>query len=93
MSEWPFEDPENVVSLTVRPILEGHQPILLVCHDADDGTWQFLTGGEFHMEDAMMVALRSMYRHDLSIGEVADLPLGWTATRTAVGQPWRRSQD
>jgi hypothetical protein len=40
MDEWPFDDPENVATLTVRQVTHGGQPILLVAHDADDGMWQ-----------------------------------------------------
>lgn len=91
MGDWPFDDPENVVSMTVRQITHGGQPILYVAHDADDGMWQFLTGGPVQMADAMIVALREVYDIDPSISELADLPLGWTAERSAPGQPWRRS--
>ena len=66
------------------------EPILLVTHDADDGMWQFLTGGPVQMADAMLVSLRELYRLDPSIGELADLPLGWTAERSAPEQPWTR---
>jgi hypothetical protein len=91
MDNWPFDDPENVVTMTVRQITHGGQPILLVSHDADDGMWQFLTGEPVKMADAMLVSLREVYRIDPSISELADLPLGWTAERSAVGQPWRRT--
>ena len=91
MEGWPFDDPENVATMTVRQIAHGGQPILLVSHDAEDGMWQFLTGGPVQMADAMLVSLREAYRIDRSIGELADLPRGWTAERSAPGQPWRRS--
>lgn len=91
MDDWPFDDPENVATMTVRQVTYGGQPILLVARDADDGMWQFLTGGPVEMADAMIVSLREVYRIDPSIGDLADLPLGWTAERSALGQPWRRS--
>src|SRR5262245_29350389 len=90
MGDWPFPEPENVATMTVRQIAHGGQPILLVSHDADDGMWQFLTGGPIEMADATLVSLREGYRIDPSVGELADLPLGWTAERSAVGQPWQR---
>jgi hypothetical protein len=90
MDDWPFDDPENVATFTVRQITEGKQPILLVSHDADEGMWQFLTGEPIDMADALLVSLRSVYRLDPSIGELADLPLGWQARRSAVGEPWQR---
>lgn len=91
MDGWPFDDPENVATMTVRQITHGGQPILLVSRDADDGMWQFLTGDPVEMADAMIVSLREVYRIDSSIGELADLPLGWTAERSAPGQSWQRS--
>ena len=32
------------------------------------------------------------YQKDKTIGELADLPLGWTAWRDYVGGPWEREQ-
>jgi hypothetical protein len=93
MDAWPFDDPENVATMTVRQITHGGQPILMVSHDAEDGMWQFLTGGPVDMADAMIVSLREVYRIDPSIAELADLPLGWQARRSAAGQPWQRQAD
>ena len=90
MATWPFADPENVVTLTVRQIMEEAHPILWVTHDDEDGMWQFLTGDAMRMTDALLVSLRSVYQHDPSIGELADLPCGWNARREAVGMPWQR---
>jgi hypothetical protein len=51
-----------------------------------------LTGGQVGMDDAMIVALGEVYSLDPTIGELADLPLGWIAERTAVGEPWVRAK-
>ena len=90
MSDWPFEDPENVATITVRQIVCDGAPILLVCHDEDDGGWQFLTGGRFEMKDAMLVGLGEIVDRDSSVNELADLPLGWRATRENPDSPWQR---
>ena len=56
--EWPFVDPKNVVTFTVRDVVEKRVPILLVTHEKSDGMWQFLTGGELpEKKDWMLVAL------------------------------------
>ena len=89
MATWPFADPENVVTLTVRQIMEEGHPILLVTHDDEDGMWQFLTGDALNMTDALLVCLRTVYQHDPSIGELADLPCGWNAWRAEFGMPWK----
>ncbi len=56
---WPFEDPENVATITVRQIVYDNHPVLLVLHDEEDGGWQFLTGGPFNVADGLVVALKN----------------------------------
>jgi hypothetical protein len=90
MNDWPFADPPNVAAITTRQIVHGGEPIRLVSHDADDGSWQFLTGGSFEVADGMVVSLRSMVERDPSLAELADLPLGWQAWRQRRGSPWER---
>ena len=90
MDDWPFEDPPNVVTITTRQIIENSEPILLVSHDDDDGSWQFLTGGSFEVADGMLILLRNMVERDPSLDELADLPLGWQAWRERQGSPWER---
>lgn len=89
--DWPFNDPPNVAVITVKSIVKEGKPILLVCHDADDGGWQFLDGGDFTTEAAMVVSLKSMLTRDPSIALLADLPLGGEAQRASPGDPWIRT--
>jgi hypothetical protein len=88
----PFGDPEKTMCLTVQSILDRGRTILLVTHDADDGTWQFMTGGELKLDECLLVPIGEVYVCDRSIGSLADLPLGWKATRSSLEQPWQRSQ-
>jgi hypothetical protein len=90
-SQWMFDDPPNAATITVRQIIDGGEPILLVVHDADDGTWQFLTGGDFHVADAMLASLKSMVERDPTLADLADLECGWEATHERVDLPWKRS--
>jgi hypothetical protein len=90
MDDWPFADPPTVMTVTMRQIVHGGEPVLLVCHDADDGSWQFLTGGSFDVADGELVTLRSMVERDSSLAELADLPLGWQAWRERRGSLWER---
>jgi hypothetical protein len=92
-ANWPFDDPPNVATITVRQIIDGGEPILLVAHDAEDGGWQFLTGGAFDVDDGMVVSLRNIFERDPTIAELADLEPGWQATRIRVGSPWKRSEQ
>jgi hypothetical protein len=89
---WPFADLPNVATITVRQITSRQQPILLVCHDEEDGSWQFLTGGAFNMADAMVVALKEIVQLDSSVSELSDLPLGWQASRASPKHAWIRSE-
>jgi len=86
---WPFDEPHNVATITTAKVLAGH-PILLVTHDEDDGSWQVLCGTTNNSADGRIVCLSEMYDRDPSIGELADLPLGWRAWRGSPSQPWQR---
>jgi len=90
---WPFADPPNASVVTQHSILKEDRPILLVVHDQEDGGWSFLDGGEFRVEAAMLVALKTVVSHDASIAALADLPLGWQAQRAGPGEPWKREKS
>jgi hypothetical protein len=89
LERWPFSDAPNTASITTRQVLEG-APVLLVTHDADDGGWQFLCGMTDDPEDARVVGLAQMYRRDPTLGQLANLPEGWRASRASAAQPWKR---
>ncbi|WP_228050015.1 hypothetical protein [Tychonema sp. LEGE 06208] len=89
-SHWPFADPQNVAILTSTDILHHDKPILFVSHDVDDGAWQFHTGKNLSIDRATMVALARIVALDPSLTELADLPLGWIATRQTLTDPWVR---
>lgn len=91
--DWPFDDPPNVITITTRQVLEENHPILLVSHDADDGCWQVLCGTTDEPSDGRVVGLDCMFDRDASIGELADLPLGWRARRGSVNAPWIREPN
>jgi hypothetical protein len=91
MDDWPFEDPPNTAALTTREILEANAPVLLVTHDADDGSWQFLPGGAVTPAESRVVGLGRMCGRDPTLRELADLPEGWQAWREQPGAVWQRS--
>jgi len=92
IEDWPFDDPQNVAVVTTREITEKNAPILLVSHDEEDGGWQFLPGGgPLREENARVVALRRIWLLDPSVGQLADLPLGWQASRRSPLEPWQRA--
>jgi hypothetical protein len=87
-ADWPFHEGKNRSSITTRQVLEGH-PILLVSHD-EDGDWQFLCGTTDDEEDGRVVCLNEILELDGSTTGLADLPIGWDASRDARGKPWQR---
>jgi hypothetical protein len=90
---WPFTDPKNVATITLRDVVERRCPILLVTREEEDGCWQFLDGRDSpDPADPLVVGLEEVYKLDRSISELADLPLGWQAWREAPGEPWQREE-
>jgi hypothetical protein len=80
------------IAITTRQVLHEGWPILLVTHDADDGSWQFVNGhGDTDDTDsARVVAAETMLEVDSAISELANLPLGWRAWRTSQDHQWQR---
>jgi hypothetical protein len=90
---WPFDQEPNTATFTTTHVLKENMDITHVYHDADDGGWQFHYSGATKTSDAMIVALSEIVAHDPSVKEVADLPLGWMATRDCRGKPWKRMKN
>jgi hypothetical protein len=92
MDTWPFDQPRNCTTLTMRQVLDRSEPILLVSHDADDHAWQFIGISDASVADGRVVCLEEMVRLDPTVLEIADLPPGWQAVRERIGGPWTRRQ-
>ena len=91
-SDWPFSDPKNVATITMRQIVEEGRPILYFSRDADDGGWQFLDGSsDLDVRDGRVVSLQYMVSLDPSLRQLTDLPLGWYAWRGRADAPWQRA--
>ncbi len=80
---WPFSSPKHEATFTVGKIVQ---------RDHEDGSWQFLTGEQFDMSDAMIVGLGEMAKLDPSVLQLADLPLGWSASRQTLKDSWCREK-
>lgn len=90
LSEWPFQEATNTATFTTTHVIREGHPILSVYHD-HDGDWQFLCGAPTDVADAMLVCLGCTFERDRSIGELADLPIGWQAWRESADAPWQRA--
>jgi len=87
--EWTFDQAENVGCFTIQKIIHEGAPILFVMHDKDDHGWQFLTGKNVTLDDAMIVSMREIVEHDRTLLEIGRMPPGYRANRAAVGEPWQ----
>lgn len=90
-NDWPFADPENCATFTTPQVMRQGMPVLLVTHDEEDGFWQFLHGEVTEEDQPMIVALAVVVNQDPTLKELADLPIGWQATRTHKAAPWHRT--
>jgi hypothetical protein len=84
---WPFEQASNTACLTTTHVLWHGRPILFVFHDLEDDGWQFHADDPKSLEDCLLVAMSTVFRHDPTVAEVADLLPGWQASRSAMGRP------
>jgi hypothetical protein len=87
---WMFADPPNLAVLTMEAVLSGDRPVLYVSHDVFDGSWQFLTGDDFALDQAKVVPLGDVVQTDVTLQQLFDLPLGWSAERRTPGAEWKR---
>jgi hypothetical protein len=73
-------------------VLTHARPALFVARE--DGEWQFTCGAADHdPDDSHVVCVGHLIDQDRSLSECADLPDGFEAERSAVGEPWIRCQN
>jgi hypothetical protein len=89
---WIFDQAPNVACIADRSVMSG-RPVLVVAHYEDDHSWAFLDGGPFDPADALVVAMSEVVERHPELVEIAELPAGWSASRSAVGQPWETRKD
>jgi len=93
MADWPFDQAPNVAAITTVNVIEHGAPILVVVHYADDDSWAFLCGMTNNDADARVIGMANALRIDPSLRDIADMPPGWKAWRSAVGGVWQRTQN
>lgn len=86
---WPFEEPIDAAVFSTRQVLSNSSPILEVYHD-HDGDWQFLCGTTQEAADLKVVCLGCMLERDSTLASLADLPIGWVASRREHAEAWTR---
>ncbi|MEI7595745.1 MAG: DUF2185 domain-containing protein [Bacteroidota bacterium] len=85
-----FEDTLNTAVITTKFVVKDKKEITYVTHDADDGAWQFFSSDDFdNYEDvAMILSLEEIINIDRTVLEIANLPLGYFATRKTSKDRW-----
>jgi hypothetical protein len=92
-SPWPFQDLPGTVCVTTKRVTSRRLPIVYASRAVDEENklfWQFQCAEGFQLDDAQLVGLKTVFAVDPSIGELADLPLGYEATRESLDTPWIR---
>lgn len=89
---WQFDQAPNVAAVTCKPVTTG-AAVLVVTHYLDDHSWAFLDGQIWDPSEALLVSMKSIIDLHPHLAELADLPPGWTATRSDATSPWVRSAD
>ena len=94
---WNFPDPPDTGVYTTRQVFDEGALLSLVSHDPD-GDWQFLHDGDDDNEgelrnedDLIYVHFAHIVDRFPEIRQLADLPIGWMATRETAGEPWVRA--
>ena len=93
MTDWPFDQGENVAAITTRQVVEDGLPVLTVIHYADDHSWAFLCGTTDESDDGRVIGMATVVRLDPTLATIAHLEPGSIATRTAVGADWTISES
>lgn len=89
---WKFDQGSNVACIASRAVFDG-KPVLIVTHYEDDRSWAFLDGEVFDPPEAFVVAMSAVLDAHPDLMEIATLPVGCTASRTATDQPWSIEED
>jgi hypothetical protein len=88
--DWQFTVGPHAGVFTTKRIMNDEEPIVYVCHDANDGSWQFHEPSDSPPESAEYVCFHHILDKDPAVKELHDLPSGWHAWREGVAGVWTR---
>ena len=85
-----FPDSLNTAVFTTKFVVHDRKEITYISHDFEDGSWEFYSDDNFdNYEDIVLfLSLDEIIQLDISLLEVADLPLGFVATRRSKADDW-----
>jgi hypothetical protein len=91
---WLFKQTRDACVVTSEYVIRDGMPIVCASLAADeDGelTWQFHCGnGDFSAEMLRMVRLDEIVALDPSVSGIAELEVGYSATRDSPNAPWNK---
>jgi hypothetical protein len=87
---WKFSDPPTLGVYALADVLDRPASLCTVLHEVI-GDWQFLDANAVGAREAKLVCLKDVVALDASITQLADLPLGWCATRSEHTAEWERT--
>ena len=90
-----FEDSLNTAVFTTKFVVIDKKEITYITHETEDGAWQFFSNDNFDdfEEVSMILSLDEIINLDKTVLEIADLPLGYIATRETVKDKWKISKN
>jgi len=90
-----FEDSLNTAVFTTKFVVKDKKEITYITHETEDGAWQFFSNDNFDdfEEVSMILSLDEIINLDKTVLEIADLPLGYIATRETVKDKWKISKN
>lgn len=85
-----FDAMLDTAVFTTKFVIEDKRTITYVTHDFEDGTWQFFSNDPFDNfeEVAKIAGLKEIFDLDKTLLEIAELPLGFYATRKDKNDKW-----
>jgi hypothetical protein len=87
---WKFSDSPHASAYLSQTVFDKKEHITYVSHDVEDGAWQFLGDKMAGGGGPIVSCLHHPIDDDPTLKELADLPLGWYATRENSESPWQR---
>ena len=90
-----FEDSLNTAVFTTKFVVKDKKEITYITHETEDGAWQFFSNDNFDdfEEVSMILSLDEIINLDKTVLEIADLPLGYIASRETVKDKWKISKN
>jgi len=88
--EWPFPEPPTSAAIIPLEVFQKKIPLLRVEH-REEGEWHFRNEAEQPGAERHTLPLGDVVAVFPELRAVADIPVGWIATRSGLEQDWSRT--